>query len=110
LNSIDYTSYNVGLIQHFVKHSNIFTTEDDHESIQEHLFCYIKWKQHHPNKSWFGVSAVLSSTLDKIESPCCCMPIQRVMHRCTSGIIKVDFGLLSEFVFVAIPLGTKFYF
>ena len=110
LNSIDYTACNVGLIQYFVKHSVIFTTENNQESTEEHLFCYIKWKQHHPNRNWFGVSAVLSSTLDEIESPCCYMPIQRIMHRCASGIIAVDFGLMSERVFVTVPLGTKYCF
>jgi len=93
-----------------VKHSIVFTNEDGSESIEDHLFCYIKWKQHHPNRNWFGVSAILSSTLDEVDSPCCYMPIQRIMHQCASGVITVDFDLLSESVFVAIPLGTKFCF
>jgi len=39
LNNIDYVSCNVGLIQHFVKHSIVFANEDDSESTEDHLFC-----------------------------------------------------------------------
>jgi len=74
------------------------------------VFCYIKWKQHHPNANWFGASAVLTDTINELESACSYMPMQRIMHRCASENITVNFGLHSETVMVAIPLGTKFCF
>ena len=89
-----------------MKHPIIFANEDDSDSTKDHLFCYTKWKQHHPNRNSFGVSAILSSTLDEVDSPCCYLSI----HQCANSLITIDFGLLSEFVFVAIPLGIKFCF
>ena len=91
-----------------MKHAVIFLNDNNTERREEHLFCYVKWKQSHPNENWFGVSAVVTNTLNEPESACCYMPIQRIMHRCASGIISVDFGLITECVFVAIPVGLKF--
>ena len=108
LTTIDYTRYKVGIIQYFIKHAVIFLNDDNTESREEHLFCYIIWKQNHPNENWFGISAVVTSTLNEPEGACCYMPIQRIMHRCASGMISVEFGLTSETVFVAIPVGSKF--
>jgi len=96
LASIDHTQYNIGLIQHFVKHSVSFSNDSDEETTEQHVFCYIKWKQHHPNANWFGTSAVLTDTINKLESACSYMSMQRIMHRCASGNITVNFGLHSE--------------
>jgi len=107
LANVDYTQFNIGLIQHFVKHSITLFDNSNREVTDQHLFCYIRWKQRHPNANWFGRSAVLTDKLNEVESACCYMPIQRIVHRCASGNITVDFGLHSESILVAVPLGTK---
>ena len=89
--TIDYTWYKVDIIHYFIKHAVTFLNDDNTESLEEHLFCYIIWKQNHPNENWFGISAVLTSTLNEAEGVCC--------HRCASGMISVEFGLTSETVF-----------
>ena len=108
LATIDYTNYRVGVIQYFLKHAVTFVDADGTEKKEEHIFCYVVWKQQHHNENWFGVSAVVTSTLGETEDACCYMPIQRVMYRCASGTISVNFGLSLESVFVAIPVNTKF--
>jgi len=73
LNDIDYSTCQVGIIKYFLRH--IVKLNDIN---REHLFCYVTWKQKHPMCNWFGKSAIVSSTLNEVESTCCFMPIQRL--------------------------------
>jgi len=72
LGHIYYSRCSVGVIQHFIKHTISFSDGIE----EEHLFCYIHWKQAHPNFDWFGQSAIVSSTLDEVIDAFCYMPIQ----------------------------------
>lgn len=56
LATIDYTKYSVGVIKYFLKHVIKFQSGQE-----EHLFCYITWKQQHPLFNWFEQSAVVTS-------------------------------------------------
>ena len=71
LATIDYTHYSVGVIQYFLKHAVTFVDADGTEKKEEHIFCYVVWKQQHHNENWFGVSAVVTSTLSETEDACC---------------------------------------
>ena len=100
LMSIDYTRYSVGTIDYFVKHRVKFE-----ESQEDHLFCYVKWKQSHPFFDWYGQLATISSTTNAIQGACCFMPFQRIAYRCASAELCIDF----DSVFVACPINLKYY-
>ena len=104
LTNINYSSYSVGIIQHFIQY-NISLSD----RAEKHLFCYIHWKQSHPCFDWFGQSAIVSSTLDEVVNACCYMPIQRIAYRCASATLSVVFEHINETVFVACPIAMKYY-
>ena len=101
--NIDRSACRVGNIKYFLKHTIKLANNS-----QDHIFCYITWKQTHPRSDWYGTSAIISSTLNEVEDACCYMPIQRVAYRCASGELTVDFGDITESVFVASPVAIKF--
>jgi len=110
LDSINYSRYNVGIIQFFI--SNIIKFHEDNTSgrvQEEHLFCFVKWKQRHPHYDWFGQSAIVSSTLNYVEDACSFMPVQRIISRCASAELPVDFHEIVENVFVACPINLKYH-
>ena len=104
LMSVNYTRYSVGIIDKFVKHHIKF--EDGEE---DHLFCYVKWKESHPLFDWFGQLATVSCNTNAIENACCFMPVQRIAYRCASAELNVDFGSVTDVVFVACPINLKYY-
>ena len=85
LTSIDYTRYSVGTIDYFVKHSIKFE-----EGYEDHLFCYVKWKESHPCFDWYGQLATISSNTNAIQAACSFMPIQRIACRCASAELNLD--------------------
>ena len=108
LHSINYSYYNVGIIQFFI--SNIIKfQEDSHRVEEEHLFCFVEWKQRHVRYDWFGQSAIVSSTLNEVEDACCFMPVQCITSRCASAELSVNFGEIVENVFVACPINLKYH-
>jgi len=107
LDSIDYSRYNVGTIQFFVTNIVKFKEQNNHVE-EEHLFCFVQWKQRHLSYDWFGQSAVVSSNLNQIEDACCFMPVQRIANRCASAELEVDFGDIVNNVFIACPINLKY--
>ena len=103
--NIDRSTCRVGNIKYFLKHT--INIANNNKTL-DHIFCYVTWKQTHPRSDWYGKSAIVSSTLNEIEDACCYMPVQRVAYRCASGELKVDFGDITESVFVASPVAIKF--
>ena len=103
LATIDYTRYGVGMIKYFLKHVIKFQSGQE-----EHLFCYLIWKQQHPLFNWFGQSAVVTSNLDEVQDACCFMPVQRIAFRCASAELCLSFGTIDETVFVACPINMKY--
>ena len=73
---------------------------------EEHIFAYILWKQMHPHFNWSGVSA----TVDIFESvgSCCLLPVQQIGHRCAYTIIPVNFGDITDTVFIACPIPLSY--
>ena len=104
LDNIDYTRYSVGVIKHFLKHFIKFA--GGHE---EHLFCYIIWKQRHPCFDWYGQSATISSNLDEREDACCFMPVQRIAYRCATAELSLNFDTVNENVLIACPINMKYH-
>ena len=62
LDSINYSRCSVGIIQFFVSNTVKFQEDSTSSRVQEHLFCFVEWKQSHPQYDWFGQSAIVSST------------------------------------------------
>jgi len=56
------------IIKYFLRHS--FYQVNNNNTQREHLLCYVTWKQKHPMCNWFGKSAIVSSTLNEVESGC----------------------------------------
>lgn len=104
LTNIDYSRCRVGVVKYFIKHE--IKLQNDSE---EHIFCYIHWKQRHPRYDWFGQSAIVSSTLDEIEASCCFMPVQRIICRCACAVLNVNSASIPESVFVACPVNLKYH-
>ena len=105
LENIDYTRCRVGIIQYFLRHSATFAPSQEHE---EHLFCFIRWKQSHPSYDWFGHSATVTSLACEPLSACCYMPVLRIAYRCAYGELSVQFVDKTEKVFVVSPVKLKF--
>ena len=107
--SIDDTSIpRIGEIMYFIKHAVIFANVDGPEfETVEHLFCYINWKQVHPHKDWYGVSAQVCSILDEMPNTCI-MPAQRIVCRCAHVKLSVRFPEYEETVFIACPIPLKY--
>lgn len=104
LTNIDYSKCRVGVIKYFIKHEIKFQND-----VEEHVFCYIHWKQRHPHYDYFGQSAIVSSTLDEVETACCYMPVQRIACRCASAVLNVNSESIPETVFVACPVSLKYH-
>lgn len=66
INTINYSTCRVGVIQYFLKHSIKFAGD----SICTFILCYIKWKQLHPFFDFYGKSTIVSSTLDEVPDLC----------------------------------------
>ena len=101
--TIDYTRYCVGIIKYFLKHAVKFAS-----GYEEHLFCYVTWKQRHPSFDWFGQSATVSSNLDEMQDACCFMPVQRIAYRCATAELTINFDTINETVFIACPINMKY--
>lgn len=104
LSSIEYGRCRVGVIQYFLRHCITFSDQ----TTEEHVFCYVLWKQDHPSRDWFGKSATVTSMTYKVEDACCYMPVQRIAHHCASGEMSVDFDSVTEKVFVVCPIALRF--
>ncbi len=91
----------VGEIQHFLLHRIVF----NNDVAEKHLFCSVRWHQHHPKFNWFGCSAVVAATAFDIGGTCSFLPVPRIAYRCAYGVLSVDFdNELEENVLIACPL------
>lgn len=98
LSDIIYDKLKIGIIQYFFSHK-ISLTYRDSEAHQikevEHIFCYVKWCIEHSKSDWFGISAVMCTTLTEFEGPVSFLPLC-VVCRCAHGKLKVDMGMLGS--------------
>ena len=113
LRMIDMTYALVGVI-YFIKHSVVFykdgSSDTQTETVQ-HVFCYLSWKQVHPNRDCFGSSAQVCSNLSEIPDMCSIMPVQRIAYRCAHAhaSLRVTFAdNYEETVFIACPIPIKY--
>lgn len=110
LSNITYSHKSVGVIQYFIKHQVKLKDSDTSETVSvQHIFAYVMWKQEHIQKDWFGISAIISQTLNEAPSLCSFLPVQRINAVCAYCTLNISFDELTEEVFVAIPLTTKFF-
>ena len=109
LSSIDYTQLQIGTIQHFLEHK--ITLKDDSGTSVElcHLFCYVKWFISHPQRNWFGTSAIVTDLSQEADYPLMFMPVQRIVCRCAHASMSLDFPTGKEQVMIAIPLTRHFH-
>lgn len=101
--SIDYSTMQVGVVQHFVQHKIIMNNNVS----DYHLFAYVRWKELHRNLDWFGAAA----TVCEDASEFCYsnyLPVQRIARRCAHVIMPVKFGDITENVFIACPISFKY--
>lgn len=108
MQSIDSSIPRVGEIMYFIKHSVIFVNDDLTTETVEHLFCYVNWKQIHPHRDWYGVSAQVCSILNEVPDTCCIMPAQRIAYRCAHVKLSVEFPEYEETVYIACPIPLKY--
>ena len=101
------TARNVGIIQFFFKHKVSFTGIP---TPQTHIFAYVHWYKHHSGASWFGTSAVITSTDKEAESMYSFLPLQRILGKCAHGRLSIDFtgNNLPETVSVAVPTSLRY--
>lgn len=100
LQTIDYSTKQVGVIQYFLIH--YFSSAEVDE--ERHIFAYVKWKQPHRHQSYFGKSAIVSEDQFEVTDACCFLPVQRISNRCAYALLTVSFPDITERVFVACPL------
>ena len=53
------------------------------------LFAYVYWKKLHPEASWFGISATVSTDLFEIPGACAYLPVQRIASRCAYATLDL---------------------
>ena len=74
-----------------------------------HLFCYVKWSVSHPQRNWFGASAIVTNLSQEADFPLMFMPVQRIVCRCAHASMSLDFPTGREQVMIAIPLTRHFH-
>ena len=98
----------VGVVEQYLLHTIHFEGESDTERV-DHVFAYVKWKKTHPNHDFYGVTSIVSSTLNEIPAACCFVPVQRICNLAAHAIITIDFGTIKEPVFVTTPIPIMYY-
>ena len=110
LSNITYSYRNVGVVQYYIKHqAKLKDTDVSAAFSDEHIFAYVLWKQEHTQKHWFGISAIVSQTINEAPSMCSFLPVQRVNAVCAYCTLNTSFDELTEEIFITIPLTTKFF-
>jgi len=104
LQSTDYSTKNVGVVQFFVIHHLTHSGADN----EKHIFAYVKWKQLHRNRNHFGKSATVCEDLFEPDDACCFLPIQRIACRCAFAVMPVNFSDITETVFIACPVELNY--
>ena len=74
----------------------------------EHKLAYVKWYQKHVHEDWYGSSAVVCNNTINPDSPCSFIPIQRTHSVSAYSILNIEIAGVSETVFIAKPIATKF--
>lgn len=107
LNEIDYNRMQVGIVQYFISHTQSFLEESEVRE-EEHIFACVRWKEQHPHYDWFGISATVCVNSNTSDSPFVLLPVQRIACRCATIVMPVDFGTLTETVFIACPIPLRY--
>ena len=97
----------VGIVQYFIRHILKYSDAGDVKE-EEHVFAHIYWKEMHPHHDWYGVSATVCVNMFESVSTCSFLPVQRIGCRCAHIIMPVDFGDISETVFIACPISLNY--
>ena len=111
--SINEIERRVGTIQYFLLHTVELAEQStsSHETEKQlHLFCYVLWKQTHPNSRFFGQSAIVCSDLYEPLSACSFLPALRILGKCAHAKLPIDLGSHTETLFVACPIPLKYIF
>lgn len=107
LSSIDYSKFQVGVIQYFLRHKIYFN--EDNINNTEHIFAFIKWKKLHQEYDWYGASAIICENEFESCSPCSYLPVQRIHYRCAHVTMPVNNSDIISKVFIACPIPLKYY-
>ena len=87
-------------MQYFVEH----TITINQTTSKTHVFAFVKWaKPHHAQEYWFGQSAIVCEKEYEEQSFCNYIPIQRILCVCAHADLELQFDLVKQNVFVAIP-------
>ena len=93
-------------MQYFISHILQYR-EMNGEKREEHVLAYVKWKKRHPHYDWFGLSATVCINSYESES-FSILPIKRIARKCATIVLPIDFGDLSETVFIACPIPLNY--
>ena len=106
LDDIDYSRMRIGVVQHFIRHSLKVYSDHTKSSVEnlEHIFAYVYWKKLHPEASWFGISATVSTDLFEIPGACAYLPVQRIANGCAYATLPIALPSHTESVFVSCPI------
>ena len=72
------------------------------------MFAYVRWKQFHPYKTWYGASATVCIDMFEEQRSCRFLPVQRIACRCAYIVLPVTFGDMVETVFIACLISIKY--
>jgi len=107
--STDYSiKMRIGQVQYFCKHQSVISMPDKENQDNEHMLAYVKWHQKHSHDDWYGTSAIVCNNSYEPDSPCSFIPIQRIHVVCAHCVLNTEISNVSEDVFIAIPIPTKF--
>ena len=104
LDNIDYSTMQVGVVQHFVRHTIRVKDSTNKMNFEHHLLAHIKWKELHRNFDWFGVVATMCET---VSEHCYCNFL-RIARRCAHVTLLVNFRDTTDEVFIACPIPFKY--
>ena len=76
---------------------------------KSHVFCLMEWYINHPNRGYYGVSAIVSMPITYGVSAAQYMPIQRIVNKCAHGKLNVNIsGSSGEEMLIAIPVHLNY--
>ena len=92
----------VGKVMFFIQHSVRI-----HGVVYKYVLACCKWFKEHPQRNWYGSSAIISSCSTHISSSFSFIPVQRIISKCSYGVMNVQFHGCCDTVGIAIPLDSK---
>ena len=109
LNNIDFCTMQDVVVQYFIRHILSYHESYEKKRGRAHFWLLsMEGAEQHPHYNWFGVSATICVNSFESASPCCLLPVQRIICRCASIVMHVDFCDISKTVFIACGIVLRY--